>query len=88
MLYIEIIKVRDLDVLPNARYTQSHEKWAEKDRNFAVTLTIEPVFMRVTREGVKIIGVLIGLVIIFQTQIKTVVNNIFKTITSKTGQVK
>lgn len=54
MLYIEIIKVRDLDVLPNARYTQSHGKWAEKDRNFAVTLTIEPVFMRVTREGVKI----------------------------------
>lgn len=45
---------RDLDVLPNARYTQSHGKWAEKDRNFAVTLTIEPVFMRVTREGVKI----------------------------------
>lgn len=88
MLYIEIIKVRDLDVLPNARYTQSHGKWAEKDRNFAVTLTIEPVFMRVTREGVKIIVVLIGLVIIFQTQIKTVVNNIFKTITSKTGQVK
>ena len=60
MLYIEIIKVRDLDVLPNARYTQSHGKWAEKDRNFAVTLTIEPVFMRVTREGVKIIVVAIG----------------------------
>lgn len=60
MLYIEIIKVRDLDVLPNARYTQSHGKWAEKDRNFAVTLTIEPVFMRVTREGVKIMVVLIG----------------------------
>lgn len=63
MLYIEIIKVRDLDVLPNARYTQSHGKWAEKDRNFAVTLTIEPVFMRVTREGVKIIVVLIGMVV-------------------------
>lgn len=62
MLYIEIIKVRDLDVLPNARYTQSHGKWAEKDRNFAVTLTIEPVFMRVTREGVKIIGVIIAFV--------------------------
>lgn len=88
MLYIEIIKVRDLDVLPNARYTQSHGKWAEKDRNFAVTLTIEPVFMRVTREGVKIMVVLIGLVIIFQTQITKVVNNIFKTITSKTGKIK
>ena len=62
MLYIEIIKVRDLDVLPNARYTQSHGKWAEKDRNFAVTLTIEPVFMRVTREGVKIIVVINGII--------------------------
>ena len=39
-------------------------------------------------EVILIIVVLIGLVIIFQTQIKTVVNNIFKTITSKTGQVK
>ncbi len=77
MLYIEIIKVRDLDVLPNARYTQSHGKWAEKDRNFAVTLTIEPVFMRVTREGVKIIVVLIGLVLIFKTQIMDLVGNVF-----------
>lgn len=76
MLYIEIIKVRDLDVLPNARYTQSHGKWAEKDRNFAVTLTIEPVFMRVTREGVKIIVVLIGLVIIFKSQITALVTTI------------
>lgn len=39
-------------------------------------------------EVILIIVVLIGLVIIFQTQIKTVVNNIFKTIISKTGQVK
>lgn len=35
-----------------------------------------------------IVVVLIGLVIIFQTQIKKVVDSIFKTITSKTGQVK
>ncbi len=88
MLYIEIIKVMDLDVLPNAQCTQFHGKWAEKDRNFGVTLMIEPVFMRATREGVKIIVVLIGLVIIFQTQITKVVNNIFKTITSKTGKIK
>lgn len=77
MLYIEIIKVRDLDVLPNARYTQSHGKWAEKDRNFAVTLTIEPVFMRVTREGVKIIVVLIALVTIFKSQLTTLVGELF-----------
>lgn len=87
MLYIEIIKVRDLDVLPNARYTQSHGKWAEKDRNFAVTLTIEPVFMRVTREGVKIIVVLVGLVIIFKEKITEVVNSIFTKITNQTKKI-
>lgn len=87
MLYIEIIKVRDLDVLPNARYTQSHGKWAEKDRNFAVTLTIEPVFMRVTREGVKIIVVLVGLVVIFKEKITEIVNSIFSKITSQTKKI-
>ena len=39
-------------------------------------------------EVILIIVVLIGLVIIFQTQIKKVVDSIFKTITSTTGQVK
>ena len=38
-------------------------------------------------EVILIIVVLIGLVIIFQTQIKKVVDSIFKTITSKTGPV-
>lgn len=87
MLYIEIIKVRDLDVLPNARYTQSHGKWAEKDRNFAVTLTIEPVFMRVTREGVKIMVVLVGLVAIFKKQLVSLVNNILSKITSQSNSI-
>ena len=87
MLYIEIIKVRDLDVLPNARYTQSHGKWAEKDRNFAVTLTIEPVFMRVTREGVKIIVVLISLVIIFKKQLTDLVNSILSKITKQSNSI-
>lgn len=87
MLYIEIIKVRDLDVLPNARYTQSHGKWAEKDRNFAVTLTIEPVFMRVTREGVKIMVVLIGLVIIFKEQITNLVNSLLSKIAKQSNSI-
>ena len=39
-------------------------------------------------EVILIIVVLIGLVIIFQTQITKVVNHIFKTITSKTGKIK
>lgn len=85
MLYIEIIKVRDLDVLPNARYTQSHGKWAEKDRNFAVTLTIEPVFMRVTREGVKIMVVLVGLILIFKKQLTSLVSKTFTNINNKAG---
>ena len=87
MLYIEIIKVMDLDVLPNAQCTQFHGKWAEKDRNFGVTLMIEPVFMRATREGVKIMVVLIGLVIIFKKQINTLLENIFKQINSKSKEV-
>ena len=87
MLYIEIIKVRDLDVLPNARYTQSHGKWAEKDRNFAVTLTIEPVFMRVTREGVKIMVVLIGLVILFKEQLTDLVKNILSKVTKQSNTI-
>nr|WP_243272190.1 Flp1 family type IVb pilin [Dorea longicatena] len=76
-----------MDVLPNARYTQSHGKWAEKDRNFAVTLTIEPVFMRVTREGVKIMVVLIGLVIIFKSQLTSLVQTIFEKITSESSGI-
>lgn len=87
MLYIEIIKVRDLDVLPNARYTQSHGKWAEKDRNFAVTLTIEPVFMRVTREGVKIIVVLLAIVVIFREQLTAIVTGIFSHVNSTVSEL-
>ena len=87
MLYIEIIKVMDLDVLPNAQCTQFHGKWAEKDRNFGVTLMIEPVFMRATRQGVKIMMVLIGLVLIFKDQLTSLVNDIFDTITKKAGKV-
>lgn len=77
----------DLDVLPNAQCTQFHGKWAEKDRNFGVTLMIEPVFMRATREGVKIIVVLIGLVVIFKNQLTKLVNNIFKKITNQSNGI-
>lgn len=87
MLYIEIIKVMDLDVLPNAQCTQFHGKWAEKDRNFGVTLMIEPVFMRATREGVKIIVVLISLVIIFKDQLTNLVNAILSKITKQSNSI-
>lgn len=87
MLYIEIIKVMDLDVLPNAQCTQFHGKWAEKDRNFGVTLMIEPVFMRATREGVKIIVVLIGLVLIFKKQLVSLVNSLMEKVTKQSNTV-
>lgn len=87
MLYIEIIKVMDLDVLPNAQCTQFHGKWAEKDRNFGVTLMIEPVFMRATREGVKIMVVLIGLVMIFKDQLTSLVENILSKITKQSNSI-
>lgn len=87
MLYIEIIKVMDLDVLPNAQCTQFHGKWAEKDRNFGVTLMIEPVFMRATREGVKIIVVLIGLVILFKEQLTDLVKNILSKVTKQSNTI-
>lgn len=38
-------------------------------------------------EMILIIVVLIGLVLIFKTQLTTLVNNIFKTITSQAGKV-
>lgn len=87
MLYIEIIKVMDLDVLPNAQCTQFHGKWAEKDRNFGVTLMIEPVFMRATREGVKIMVVLIGLVLIFKKQLVSLVNSLMEKVTNQSNTV-
>lgn len=70
----------DLDVLPNAQCTQFHGKWAEKDRNFGVTLMIEPVFMRATREGVKIILVLVGLALVFKSQISGIADGVYTTI--------
>lgn len=87
MLYIEIIKVIDLYVLLNAQCTQFHGKWAEKDRNFTVTLMIEPVFMRATREGAKIIVVLIAMVLIFKEQITALVENIWKSINQKAKKI-
>lgn len=63
------------------------ENGQKKDRNFAVTLTIEPVFMRVTREGVKIMVILIALVLIFKTKITSVVTKAFTNFTRDTGKI-
>lgn len=48
---------------------------------------IEPVFMRATREGVKIIVVLVGLVVIFKKQLTSLINKAFTNINNKAGSL-
>lgn len=48
---------------------------------------IEPVFMRATRQGANFMVVLIGLVIIFKTQLTSLVNAIFDKITSQSAGI-
>lgn len=68
-------------------YTVFTENGWKKDRSYTVTLMIEPVFMRATRQGANFIVVLIGLVIIFKKQITTLLQNIFKEINSQSKEV-
>ena len=48
-----------------------------------MTLMIEPVFMRATRQGANFIVVLIALVVIFKTQLTSLVGEIFEKITNE-----
>ncbi len=48
---------------------------------------IKPVFMRVTRQGANFIVVLIGLVIIFKSQLTSLVQSIFEKITSESSGI-
>lgn len=48
---------------------------------------IEPVFMRATREGVKIMVVLVGLIAIFKKQLVSLVNNILAKITKQSNSI-
>ena len=48
---------------------------------------IEPVFMRATREGVKIMVVLIGLVLIFKKQLVSLVNSLMEKVTNQSNTV-
>lgn len=52
-----------------------------------MTLMIEPVFMRATRQGANFIVVLIALIMIFKDQLTELVNSIFKKITSESGKI-
>lgn len=52
-----------------------------------MTLMIEPVFMRATRQGANFMVVLIGLVIIFKSQLTSLVETIFQKITSESAGI-
>lgn len=52
-----------------------------------MTLMIEPVFMRATRQGANFIVVIIALVLIFKTQLISLVNSIFEKITSESSGI-
>ena len=48
---------------------------------------IEPVFMRATRQGANFMVVLIGLVLIFKSQLTALVTDIFGRITSQSSGI-
>lgn len=52
-----------------------------------MTLMIEPVFMRATRQGANFMVVLIGLVIIFKSQLTSLVQSVFEKITSESAGI-
>ena len=52
-----------------------------------MTLMIEPVFMRATRQGANFMVVLIGLVLIFKSQLTALVTDIFGRITSQSSGI-
>jgi len=59
----------------------------ERDRNYSVTLMIKPVFIRIIEHVAKIMVVLIGLVIIFKSQLTSLVQTIFEKITSESSGI-
>ncbi|RGM25172.1 hypothetical protein DXC31_02925 [Mediterraneibacter gnavus] len=59
----------------------------KKDRNYSATLTIKPVFIRCIGQGAKFMVVIIALVLIFKTQLTTLVNDIFEKITSESAGI-
>lgn len=52
-----------------------------------MTLMIEPVFMRATRQGANFIVILISLVALFKTQISAVVSNVLKKVTDNAKKI-
>ena len=68
-------------------YTVLTASAQKKNKGYSVTLEIKPVFMRGVRPGAKIMVVLIGLVLIFKTQLTALVNDIFSRITSQSAGI-
>ena len=68
-------------------YTVFTENGWKKDRSYTVTLMIEPVFMRATRQGANFMVVLIGLVIIFKKQLTSLIQSILSKITSQSNSI-
>lgn len=52
-----------------------------------MTLMIEPVFMRATRQGANFMMVLISLVVIFKEQLVSLVKNILSKITKQSNAI-
>lgn len=58
-----------------------------KDGNYSVTLMIKPVFIRGIGQGAKFMVVLISLVVIFKSQLTSLVETIFEKITSESSGI-
>lgn len=65
----------------------NHRVKAEKNNVGGMWKVLKPVFKRGYRHGVRFMVVLIGLVIIFKSQLTDLVQSIFDKITSESGRI-
>mgnify|MGYP000379760201 FL=1 len=61
--------------------------YQEKIRKLTVCRLVTPSIHAVSRDGAKFMVVLIGLVIIFKSQLTSLVESIFEKITSESGRI-
>ena len=61
--------------------------YQEKIRKLTVCRLVTPSIHAVSRDGAKLMVVLIGLVIIFKSQLTSLVESIFEKITSESGRI-
>lgn len=65
----------------------NHRVEAEKNNVDGMWKVLKPVFKRGYRHGVRFMVVIIALVLIFKTQLTTLVNDIFEKITSESAGI-